>query len=156
QDPWSGKGQRVYGAARALKTVSGVTCYIEVQRAQAELDELLALGGVPDGEDDLDFEIRRVLSEWFLPLIDLTVSYRETGAPEGEAAFQALLCDLMEAGWQADLEAIVPARGAAFDPVIHEAVGPTPTGDARVARVESPGYRIGGGIMRLARVHLEQ
>jgi len=118
--------------------------------------ELLALGGVPDGEDDLDFEIRRVLSEWFLPLIDLTVSYRETGAPEGEAAFQALLCDLMEAGWQADLEAIVPARGAAFDPVIHEAVGPAPTGDARVARVESPGYRIGGGIMRLARVHLEQ
>ncbi len=44
-DPWSGQTQRVYGAARALKTVSGVTCYIEVQRAQAELDELLTLGG---------------------------------------------------------------------------------------------------------------
>jgi two-component system sensor histidine kinase YesM len=45
QDPWSGSGQRVYGAARALKTVSGVTCYIEVQRAREELDELLTLGG---------------------------------------------------------------------------------------------------------------
>jgi two-component system sensor histidine kinase YesM len=45
RDSWSGQAQRVYGAARALKTVSGVTCYIEVQRAQAELDELLALGG---------------------------------------------------------------------------------------------------------------
>ena len=45
RDPWSGQAQRVYGAARALKTVSGVTCYIEVQRAQAELDELLTLGG---------------------------------------------------------------------------------------------------------------
>jgi two-component system sensor histidine kinase YesM len=44
-DPWSGQTQRVYGAARALKTVSGVTCFIEVQRAQAELDELLTLGG---------------------------------------------------------------------------------------------------------------
>lgn len=45
RDPWSGQAQRVYGAARALKTVSGVTCYIEVQRAQAELDELLTLDG---------------------------------------------------------------------------------------------------------------
>ena len=44
-DPWNGQEQHVYGAARALKTVSGVTCYIEVQRAQAELDELLTLGG---------------------------------------------------------------------------------------------------------------
>ncbi len=44
-DPWSGRGETVYGAARALKTVSGVTCYIEVQRALDELDELLALGG---------------------------------------------------------------------------------------------------------------
>jgi len=45
RDPWSGAAQRVYGAARALRTVSGVTCYIEVQRARDELDELLALGG---------------------------------------------------------------------------------------------------------------
>ena len=117
--------------------------------------DLLALGGVPDGEDDLDFEIRRVLSDGF-PLIDLAVTYRETAGPEGEAAFQALLCDLMEAGWQADLEAIVPARGAAFDPVIHEAVGSTPARDARVAQVEAPGYCCGGGIMRLARVRVRE
>ena len=45
QDPWSAGAQQVYGAARALKTASGVTCYIEVQRAKAELDELLTLGG---------------------------------------------------------------------------------------------------------------
>lgn len=45
RNPWSATTQRVYGAARALRTVSGVTCYIEVQRAQAELDELLTLGG---------------------------------------------------------------------------------------------------------------
>ena len=45
QDPWSAGTQQVYGAVRALKTASGVTCYIEVQRAKAELDELLTLGG---------------------------------------------------------------------------------------------------------------
>lgn len=45
RNPWSGQTQMVYGAARALKTVSGVSCYIEVQRSRDELDELLALGG---------------------------------------------------------------------------------------------------------------
>ncbi len=44
-DPWSGRGQMVYGAARALSTVSGVTCYIEVQRSRDELAELLMLSG---------------------------------------------------------------------------------------------------------------
>jgi len=44
-DPWSNRERIVYGAARALSTVSGVTCYIEVQRSRDELADLLTLGG---------------------------------------------------------------------------------------------------------------
>lgn len=116
--------------------------------------DLLALGAVAEGEDDLDFELRRVLSQWLTPLIDLTVEYRETTGAQGQAAFHALLGDLMAAGLHAGLDAIVPARGAPFDPVLHETDDPVPGGGARVTRVVAPGYRVGGGVLRLAKVRL--
>ncbi len=52
-DPWAADpadAPPVYGVARAVRTSSGVTCYLEAQSLTADLDALLALPDHPDAE----------------------------------------------------------------------------------------------------------
>lgn len=117
--------------------------------------DLLALGALDETGDDLDYELRRVVSQWLLPLIDLAVEYREATDGVAREAFVAALAELAAAARPLDLEILAPAPGAPVDPATCEVEGAPPEGSARVARLLAPGYCLGGTLLRRAKVAAE-